>query len=110
MFIIFDTETTGLPKDDKAPLSDSNNWPRVVQIAWQLHDSKGHLINKGNVVIRPDGFTIPYNATKIHGISTDFALANGIALKEALDVFLADASKAKYLCGHNLQFDLCFGR
>ena len=39
MFLIFDTETTGLPKNFKAPISDSDNWPRMVQLAWQLHDN-----------------------------------------------------------------------
>jgi len=39
MFLIFDTETTGLPKNFNAPITDVDNWPRCVQIAWQLHDS-----------------------------------------------------------------------
>ena len=46
MFTFFDTETTGLPKNFNAPLSDSENWPRMVQIAWQVHDDDGNLINK----------------------------------------------------------------
>ena len=45
MYLVFDTETTGLPKKWNAPLSDSENWPRCVQLAWQLHDSKGILIS-----------------------------------------------------------------
>ena len=44
MYLVFDTETTGLPKNFNAPLSDSDNWPRMVQIAWQLHDEDGNLI------------------------------------------------------------------
>jgi len=44
MFLIFDTETTGLPRDWNAPLTDANNWPRCVQIAWQLHDKDGNCI------------------------------------------------------------------
>jgi DNA polymerase-3 subunit alpha len=40
MFLIYDTETTGLPKNYNAPLTDSDNWPRLVQLAWQLHDAK----------------------------------------------------------------------
>ena len=45
MYIIFDTETTGLPKRWDAPLSDSENWPRCIQIAWQLHDERGALVS-----------------------------------------------------------------
>ena len=33
MFLTFDTETTGLPKIFKADVSDSDNWPRLVQLA-----------------------------------------------------------------------------
>ncbi|MDD3458583.1 MAG: hypothetical protein PHO74_03830 [Weeksellaceae bacterium] len=61
MFLIYDTETTGLPKNFNAPPTDTDNWPRMVQIAWQLHDSTGKLINKNNYIVHPDGFDIPFN-------------------------------------------------
>ena len=44
MYLIFDTETTGLPKDWKKPYTDTDNWPRAIQIAWQLHDEMGELV------------------------------------------------------------------
>ena len=44
MYLIFDTETTGLPKNWRAPISDTENWPRCVQLAWQVHDELGNLI------------------------------------------------------------------
>ena len=49
MFLIFDTETTGLPINWNAPLTDNNNWPRCIQIAWQLHDKDGSCILPANV-------------------------------------------------------------
>ena len=70
MYIIFDTETTGLPRDYNAPMSDVDNWPRLVQIAWQLHDERGKLLSNHNYIVKPEGVTIPYNAEKVHGIST----------------------------------------
>lgn len=42
MYLFFDTETTGLPKNYKAPASDSDNWPRLVQIAWSIYDAEGN--------------------------------------------------------------------
>ena len=42
MYLIFDTETTGFPIDFQAPISQSDNWPRVVQLAWQVHDENGN--------------------------------------------------------------------
>ena len=67
MYLIFDTETTGLPKNWNAPITDSDNWPRAIQIAWQLHDDMGNMIDHQDYLIRPDGFDIPYDAERIHG-------------------------------------------
>ncbi len=106
MYIIFDTETTGLPRDYNAPMSDVDNWPRLVQIAWQLHDARGKLLSNHNYIIRPEGFTIPYNAEKVHGISTKRALAEGHDLKEILQVFREDVIQSKFLVGHNIGFDI----
>ena len=106
MYIIFDTETTGLPRDYNAPMSDVDNWPRLVQIAWQLHDARGKLLSNHNYIIRPEGFTIPYNAEKVHGISTKRALAEGHDLKEILQIFREDVIQAKFLVGHNIGFDI----
>lgn len=106
MFIIFDTETTGLPGNYNAPISDTNNWPRMVQLAWQLHDYDGSLVSRGNLIIKPEGYTIPFNAEKVHGISTDRALQDGHDLSEVLGKFEADIDRAEYLVGHNIEFDI----
>lgn len=106
MYIIFDTETTGLPRNYNAPISDLDNWPRLVQLAWQLHDEKGKLLSNNSFIIRPEGFTIPYNAEKVHGISTERALKEGHDLIEVLRSFEADVAKTKYLVGHNVEFDI----
>ena len=62
MFLTFDTETTGLPKNFKADVSDSENWPRLVQLAWQLNNEKGDLLSNDSLIIKPEGFTIPFNS------------------------------------------------
>lgn len=106
MYLIFDTETTGLPRDYNAPMSDVDNWPRLVQLAWQLHDAKGKLLSNHNYIVKPEGFTIPYNAEKVHGISTKRALAEGHDLKKVLAIFEEDVAEAKHLVGHNIEFDI----
>jgi len=106
MFLIFDTETTGLPKNQNAPLTDFDNWPRMVQLAWQIHDDKGRYVENHNYLVKPDGFVIPIDAKMVHGISTEHALKYGKPLNEVLDLFLQSAAKAKYLVGHNVGFDL----
>ena len=99
MYLIFDTETTGLPKRWDAPISDTDNWPRCIQIAWQLHDELGNLIEHQDYLIQPEGFNIPYDAEKIHGISTELAAEEGITLEEVLAKFNIALSKAKFIVG-----------
>ena len=106
MYLIFDTETTGIPHNKSAPISDLDNWPRVVQLAWQLHDAKGKLISRQNLIIQPDGFDIPYKAEQIHGISTKRALAEGHPLKSVLELFMTDVAQTQVLVGHNIEFDI----
>ncbi len=106
MYLIFDTETTGLPKKWGAPISDTDNWPRCVQIAWQLHDEMGKVIEHQDYLIKPEGFNIPYDAERIHGISTELAQAEGFLLAEVLEKFNIALSKSKFIVGQNLGFDV----
>ena len=105
MFLIFDTETTGLPKRWNAPLTDSDNWPRCIQIAWQLHDKNGVLLEHEDYLVQPEGFNIPYDAEKIHGISTELAEKNGIPLTEVIKKFQKALAKTNFIVGQNLGFD-----
>lgn len=106
MYLIFDTETTGLPKRWDAPITDTDNWPRCIQIAWQLHDEMGQLIEHQDYMVKPDGFNIPYDAERIHGISTELAAEQGIELAEVLEKFNIALSKSKFIVGQNVGFDV----
>ncbi len=106
MYLIFDTETTGLPKDWNAPITDSDNWPRCIQIAWQLHDEMGRLVDHQDYLVKPDGFDIPYDSERIHGISTALATEDGIPLDEVLEKFNQALAQTKFIVGQNLGFDI----
>ena len=105
MYLIFDTETTGLPKKWNAPLTDSENWPRCIQIAWQIHDAAGAVISHEDYLIQPDGYTIPFDSEQIHGISTALAEAQGVPLDEVLEKFHKALDEVDYVVGHNVSFD-----
>ena len=110
-FVFMDCETTGLPRNYKAPASDVGNWPRIVQIAWVLADESGKEEEARGHIIQPSGFTIPARATEVHGIDTERAMREGIELEEALDKFVAAVRKPNVvLVAHNISFDLgCIG-
>jgi DNA polymerase III epsilon subunit-like protein len=103
--LFFDTETTGIPRNYKAPASDTRNWPRMVQIAWILVDKKGEAVACAEHIIRPDGFTIPTDAARIHGITTEIALKQGVALGSVLDEFAVRIAECSGVVAHNVAFD-----
>ncbi len=103
MLLFFDTETTGLPRDYRAPLTDASNWPRIVQLAWVLYDADGQEQSAHCALIRPDGWQIPPNM--IHGISHAEAEAAGRPLRDVLGEFTAAAKAAQTLVAHNFDFD-----
>lgn len=105
MYLFFDTETTGLPKNWKALVTDLDNWPRLVQLAYLLTDSEGNKISGGDFIIKPVGFSIPEDSAEIHGISTARAEKEGSDLVPVLQDFYAAIEKADYLVAHNISFD-----
>ena len=103
--LFFDTETTGTPKNYKAPISDSYNWPRLVQLAWIMADKNGNVLKKKSLIIRPSGFSISEDAAAVHGITTEKAEREGVLLHDVLEEFEMDLSFAGQIVGHNIDFD-----
>lgn len=99
---LFDTETAGLPKNYRVPPSAGDNWPRLVQIAWEVHDEGGSILSKADHIIKPEGFSIPLTASEIHGITTERAIDEGKPLAEILDAFLGAIDPCRIVSGHNV--------
>ena len=104
--LFFDTETTGLPLDFDEPYTNVKNWPRLVQLSWILEDTETKEVTEHDFIIKPEGFIIPFAATKIHHISHGRAERNGKPIQSVLSKFELDILKADLLVGHNIEFDL----
>lgn len=104
--LFVDTETTGLPKDFNASYKDAENWPRLVQISWILTDAKGTILGATDYIIRPEHFTIPQEATNIHGITNREAREEGYKLRKVLLHFLEMLDQCDFIVGHNVDFDI----
>lgn len=104
MLLFFDTESTGLPNNYKAPASDINNWPRLVQLGYIITDN-GKIIHQNEDIVEPDGFEIPVEASSIHGITTELAKLNGIDIVEVLEEFQFWVEQCDTVIGHNVSFD-----
>jgi DNA polymerase III epsilon subunit-like protein len=105
MYLIIDCETTGLPRDWRAPISDLGNWPRVIQVAWSLYDKTDRHVRSRTHVVRPEGFTIPREAQRIHGITTASARAEGKRLITVLRELRAAVDRCEIIVAHNMRFD-----
>lgn len=107
MLFFFDTETTGLPRNYGAPTSDTENWPRMVSVAWLLYADRSPdtLLDSGERLIIPSGYTIPEKAAALHGITTEIATERGHRIQEVLPNLFYLIREAQHIVGHNVGFD-----
>jgi DNA polymerase-3 subunit epsilon len=101
--IFFDVETTGLI-DFKADLLAPHQ-PRIVQLAAILTEADGTVVDEMNVLIKPDGWTMPEEVIKIHGITTERCEAEGIPMPEALARFNGMKARRSARAAFNISFD-----
>jgi len=105
-YLIFDTETNGLPVDWNAPTSDTFCWPRLVQLSWILCDHISFPLKQSTVIVKPDNFNIPSHVSSLHGITNQRALAEGLPLRRVLEDFDKARRMASTLVAHNIKFDV----
>lgn len=118
MYLFFDVETTGKPKNYKASFKDIDNWPRVTQLAWQLYNSDGKLFKSFSSLIKPNGWTIPTvdeltaqgsekpNFFVDNNMSTERCEVEGKDLEPILVQFANEINDCKYMLSHNMNFNL----
>lgn len=104
----FDIETTGLPKKrGETPDWDNlKSFPYIVEMAWLVRDSEGVEVNRGRVILRPDGYRIPKNASGIHGITTKIAKAEGVLREDFFPGICRELRSVDAIVAHNLEFDM----
>jgi DNA polymerase III epsilon subunit-like protein len=106
-YIVLDTETTGLPmkRINVNQISDTYAYAtaRMLQFSWGMYDRDGKLIQTNDHIIKPENYEV--RSTEIHGITKEIA-NRGEKFVKILGKFLDDMGKAKYLIGHNIEFDI----
>lgn len=100
-YLFFDCETTGLI-NFKLPIEYT---PRIVQLAALLTDENGLEYGSMNHIVKPSGYTIPYEAAKIHGITNEIALEKGIGIVEVVNVFRQLFDLADVMIAYNYAYD-----
>ena len=104
--LVFDTETTGLPKRNASP-EETYLFPYIVQLSWMVFDIGTNKVKalKDKIVRLPKNITIPQRASEIHGITQEKMLEAGEPIELVLDNFMRDVSSCTYLVAHNIEFD-----
>lgn len=105
MYLFFDCETSGLPKNPQASHVIPGAWPNLVQISWILCDENRKIQDMQTHIIKPDGWLISEGASNVHGITNEFAEANGLPINVVLEKFANAMKQAKFVVGHNIRFD-----
>lgn len=108
LVMIFDTETTGLPKSYNLLYSKINEWPYIVQLSYVIYDTLRNKIVKivDRIIKLPDGIMIPDDSIAIHKITNEMSIKNGSHIKDCLKEFEKDMDKVYVIVGHNLSFDI----
>jgi DNA polymerase III epsilon subunit-like protein len=114
MKLFYDTETTGfIPKHcygnntgSLPVITTSNGMPYIVAIACILTDDDLNEVMSFNAVLKPDKYTIPEDATAVHGITTEFAIKWGLERASVLSTFAKIMAKADECIAHNNIYDL----
>lgn len=102
--LFYDTETQSLPLWNQP--SEHHDQPHIVQLAALLIDPESReTIASMDVIVRPDGWTIPDDVAAVHGITTERAAAVGVSESIALGLFLELWGCAGSRVGHNESFD-----
>lgn len=96
--LFVDVETTGLPGRG-TPVY-------IVQLAWALDDDSGTTRMAGNFMVQPSGWTIPDEAVRIHGITTEMAARYGAPERYVYGLFQAAVGLCDQVVGHNVSFDV----
>lgn len=105
--IFFDCETTGKAKNFKAPYTDTDNWPRITQLAWAVYTPDEKCLQASSFFIKPDGWVIEQEAAELTGITMEKCEAEGIPIQQALKTLYDDvvANDVHIFVAHNFDFD-----
>jgi len=104
LLLFYDSETQNLPLFDQP--SEDPRQPHIVQLAACLVDvTTRKTIQSMDVIISADGWDIPSDVAKIHGITTEHSRRVGVSEATALNLLMELWGRASIRCGHNEQFD-----
>jgi len=114
-YTVFDTETTGKPKKWNAPIDDTENYPRAIQLAYAMYRNDHTLIGKREKAMK-EGVSLELALTEFeqclkqshtliaHNIGFDYPVINCEFIREKMSCSL---SKLKQICTLQSTIEFC---
>ncbi len=104
--LVFDTETTGLPKNNPS-IYYTSQWPHIVQFSFLIYDTDYHTIESEHdyIIKVPDYIKISDESINIHGITKEKSMKEGIPITDVIKIFKEKMSECDIIVGHNISFD-----
>jgi DNA polymerase III epsilon subunit-like protein len=106
--LIFDTETTGLPKSRSINPDSLHLWPHIVQFSYIIYDVTDNdiCVIEDNIIRVADDVEISQESAAIHGITNEISKSGGVDLNQVLSGFFGALKNVDMLVGHNISFDI----
>lgn len=106
--LVFDTETTGLPKTKIISPDTLNEWPTVVQFSYIIFDTNlNDIVESKNYIIKvSESILISEDSVKFHGITNEISSKKGVLINEVLNEFFYYLRDVDCIVGHNISFDI----
>jgi DNA polymerase III epsilon subunit-like protein len=105
-YLILDTETNGLPLSYNFDPDNLENWPNILQLAWQIYDEDFDLVKEQSFLVKPNGLILNDEALELTHLTEQMLNDEGIDIKTVLNKLWYDISAAKIIVAHNIEFDL----
>lgn len=106
MILILDTETTRLPANMNAPHTDTENWPHMLSVAWEMYRDSGELHSKEAYIVAPrPGVINSPKALEVNKITPEIQEKEGVSIDRVMRRLESAFFYADTIAAHNVVFD-----
>ena len=105
--LIFDTETTGLPKCRNSYFTQTELWPHIIQLSYILYETDTNIIihSQDNIIKIDDKVELTEDSVNMHKITREISKSKGIEIRSAIKKFNKILNQADIIVSHNVEFD-----
>lgn len=102
-YAVIDTETSGL--FDFSKPADAEGQPRLAHLGMILVDENMIEERTIELLVKPEGWSMPDEASRINGLTMEILAENGIPVIEALRDYCAAIDEGYVIVAFNAQYD-----